>query len=59
MTIYVRKSSAFFGQLEKNSRKRKLKPQEYKSNRRQKTQGFGTVWKITTNIDQNKGENTL
>ena len=35
----------FFGPFEKNSRTRKLKPQENNSKLKQKTQGFGKVWK--------------
>ena len=40
------KTGFFFGPFEKNSRKRKLKPQENNSKLKQKTQGFGKVWKI-------------
>ena len=38
-------AQAFFGPFEKNSRTRKLKPQENNSKLKQKTQGFGKVWK--------------
>ena len=44
--IAMSTSGSFFGPFEKNSRMRKLKPQENNSKLKQKTQGFGKVWKI-------------
>ena len=50
-------SGFFFGPVEKNSRTRKLKPQENNSKLKQKTQGFGKVWKNNYNyLTQTKGK---
>ena len=46
LKISLPKDRLCFGLFEKNSRTRKLKPQENNSKLKQKTQGFGKVWKI-------------
>ena len=53
-------NSGFFGPFEKNSRPRKLKPQENNSKLKQKTQGFGKfpifVFLNPTKIDSQTAE---